>query len=55
VLQEGCVRGETQACVSIAAALQEASNLAGENGRIVTFGSFYTVAEVMRLRGLRGS
>jgi dihydrofolate synthase/folylpolyglutamate synthase len=87
MLQNVPVRGEIRACESIAAALQEASNRAGENGgcdtllrssrlreqppdtpsrtgrlrapcrecRIAAFGSFYTVAEVMRARGLRGS
>jgi dihydrofolate synthase/folylpolyglutamate synthase len=54
VLQETQVRGDIQACVSIAEALHEASNRAGENDRIAAFGSFYTVAEVMRVRGLRG-
>ncbi len=86
VLQNIPVRGEVHACLSIAGALQEASNRAGENGgcdtllrssrlreqppdtpsrtgrlrapcrecRIAAFGSFYTVAEVMRVRGLRG-
>jgi dihydrofolate synthase/folylpolyglutamate synthase len=54
VLQSAQVRGEIRACESIAVALQEASNRAGENDRIAAFGSFYTVAEVMRVRGLRG-
>jgi dihydrofolate synthase/folylpolyglutamate synthase len=54
VLQNARLRGEVQACDSIAAALHEASNRAGENDRIAAFGSFYTVAEVMRVRGLRG-
>jgi dihydrofolate synthase/folylpolyglutamate synthase len=54
VLQNAQVRGEVRACASIAAALYEASNRAGENDRIAAFGSFYTVAEVMRVRGLRG-
>jgi dihydrofolate synthase/folylpolyglutamate synthase len=36
-------------------ALHQAYNLAGENDRIVAFGSFYTVAEVMRARGLRSA
>ena len=54
VLQEAQVRGDIQACASIAEALHEASNRAGENDRIAAFGSFYTVAEVMRVRGLRG-
>ena len=34
-------------------ALHHACNQAGEDDRIVAFGSFYTVAEVMRARGLR--
>jgi len=54
VLRDNRVRGEVQVCDSIAAALHEASNRAGENDRIAAFGSFYTVAEVMRERGLRG-
>jgi dihydrofolate synthase/folylpolyglutamate synthase len=86
VLQSARVRGEVKPCVSIADALHEASNRAGENSgcdtllrssrlreqppdtlsrtgrlraprrecRIAAFGSFYTVAEVMRVRGLRG-
>jgi len=86
VLQNAQVRGDIQACASIAEALHEASNRAGENSgcdtllrssrlreqppdtlsrtgrlrapcrecRIAAFGSFYTVAEVMRVRGLRG-
>jgi dihydrofolate synthase/folylpolyglutamate synthase len=54
VLQAAQVRGEIKSCVSIADALHEASNRAGENDRIAAFGSFYTVAEVMRVRGLRG-
>ncbi|HLY95691.1 MAG TPA: cyanophycin synthetase, partial [Sideroxyarcus sp.] len=54
VLQDVGVNGTVQRCVSIAAALQQACNRAGENDRIAAFGSFYTVAEVMRTRGLRG-
>ena len=54
VLQDAQVHGEVKACDSIADALHEASNRAGENDRIAAFGSFYTVAEVMRVRGLRG-
>jgi dihydrofolate synthase/folylpolyglutamate synthase len=37
---------------TVTGALHEAYNQAGENDRIVAFGSFYTVAEVMRARGL---
>jgi dihydrofolate synthase/folylpolyglutamate synthase len=55
VLQDAQVRGEVKPCASIADAMNEASNRAGENDRIAAFGSFYTVAEVMRVRGLRGS
>jgi dihydrofolate synthase/folylpolyglutamate synthase len=54
VLQNARVRGEVKPCVSIAEAVNEASNRAGENDRIAAFGSFYTVAEVMQARGLRG-
>jgi len=55
VLAEQGVRGEVVTCPSIAQALREASNRAGENDRIAALGSFYTVAEVMRVRGLRGT
>jgi dihydrofolate synthase/folylpolyglutamate synthase len=54
VLADNHVRGAVQVCASIAEALQQASNRASENDRIAAFGSFYTVAEVMRERGLRG-
>jgi dihydrofolate synthase/folylpolyglutamate synthase len=54
VLESAGVRGEVKPFVSIVDAVHEASNRAGENDRIVAFGSFYTVAEVMRVRGLRG-
>lgn len=36
------------ACDSLAAALQLACRSAGENDRIIVFGSFYTVADVLR-------
>lgn len=48
------VRGEVIDCNSIENALNEASNRAGENDRIAALGSFYTVAEVMHLRNVRG-
>ncbi|WP_283744641.1 bifunctional tetrahydrofolate synthase/dihydrofolate synthase [Sideroxydans sp. CL21] len=54
VLHNAQVQGEVKPCASIADALHEASNRAGENDRITAFGSFYTVAEVMRARGMRG-
>jgi dihydrofolate synthase/folylpolyglutamate synthase len=39
---------------SASEALHHACNRAGENDRILALGSFYTVAEVMRARGLGG-
>ncbi|GAB4120302.1 MAG: bifunctional tetrahydrofolate synthase/dihydrofolate synthase [Sideroxydans sp.] len=53
VMAESGIRGEIVVCASLAEALQEASNRAGENDRIAALGSFYTVAEVMRVRGVR--
>jgi len=50
--------GITQAVLAfptIENAFQHACNQASENDRIAVFGSFYTVAEVMRVRGLRAS
>ena len=38
---------------SVESALRHACNVAAENDRIAAFGSFYTVAEVMQVRGLR--
>ena len=55
VLENEGVRGEVKPFVSIAHALNEASNRAGENDRIAAFGSFYTVAEVMQVRGMRNN
>ena len=54
VLQNARVQGEVEVCDSITDALHEASKRSSENDRIAAFGSFYTVAEVMRVRGLRG-
>ncbi len=47
------VTGAVREFSSIENALQHACNEASENDRIAAFGSFYTVAEVMRVRGLR--
>jgi len=55
VLEKQGVRGEIVTCLAIANALYEAGNRACENDRIAALGSFYTVAEVMRLRGVRGA
>jgi dihydrofolate synthase/folylpolyglutamate synthase len=52
VLQQGMVRGEIKPCKNIADALCFACEAAGENDRIIAFGSFYTVAEAMAARGL---
>lgn len=55
VLQNARARGEVKPFATLAGALHEASNRACENDRIAAFGSFYTVAEVMRARGLRSA
>ncbi len=47
VLELCRVRGEIKVCDNIAAALRYAYNEAGENDRILAFGSFHTVAEAM--------
>ena len=46
-LQNGMVRGEIKTFSQVAEALRFAYNVAGENDRIIVFGSFYTVAEAM--------
>lgn len=53
VLRAQRVPGEILAFATVAQALQHACNAAAENDRIAAFGSFYTVADVMRSRGLR--
>ncbi len=55
VLAEEQVRGEVRVFASAADALQHARKAAAENDRILAFGSFYTVADVMRARELRGA
>jgi dihydrofolate synthase/folylpolyglutamate synthase len=51
-LSEADVGGSVQACVSPADAYEQATAEAGPNDRIVVFGSFYTVADVLaRLHG----
>jgi dihydrofolate synthase/folylpolyglutamate synthase len=52
VLEQCRVRGEIKICKNIPDALRYAYNAAGENDRILAFGSFYTVAEVMAAKGL---
>ena len=52
VLEQCRVRGEIKICKNISDALRYAYNAACENDRIVVFGSFYTVAEVMVAKGL---
>lgn len=52
VLQDVGIRATVQTFENVAAALQYAYNAAGENDRIVAFGSFYTVAEAMQAREL---
>jgi dihydrofolate synthase/folylpolyglutamate synthase len=53
LLRLQAVEGAQLAFENIADALRHACNEASENDRIVVFGSFHTVAEVMRVRGLR--
>jgi len=52
VLQQCPVRGEIKTFGCIAEALRNAYNAAGEDDRIIAFGSFHTVAEVIQARGL---
>ena len=53
VLQTEGVKGAILTFATATDALQHACKEASENDRIAAFGSFYTVAEVMRVRGLR--
>ena len=53
VLHAEGVKGKILTFATATEALQHACNEASENDRIAAFGSFYTVAEVMRTRGLR--
>ncbi|NOT83120.1 MAG: bifunctional folylpolyglutamate synthase/dihydrofolate synthase, partial [Gallionella sp.] len=55
VVQQGRVNGEIKSFANIAEAVSFAYKAAGENDRIVAFGSFYTVAEVMQVRGITAS
>lgn len=52
-LQNAGVRGAIQTFDSVAATLRHACEAAGENDRIMAFGSFYTVAEAMAAKGLK--
>lgn len=52
VLELCRVRGAIKTCKNITAALRYACDGAGENDRIIAFGSFYTVAEVMASNAL---
>jgi dihydrofolate synthase / folylpolyglutamate synthase len=51
-LRQGGVRGEILTFDRVEDAVSYAYNAAGENDRILAFGSFYTVADVMAARGL---
>ncbi len=53
VLAAEGMQGAVLTFATVTDALQHACNEAAENDRIAAFGSFYTVAEVMRVRGLR--
>jgi dihydrofolate synthase/folylpolyglutamate synthase len=54
VLRVQPVRGEILTFATVSDALRHACNEAAENDRIVTFGSFYTVAAAMRVRDVNG-
>ncbi len=53
VLRDCGVRGAIRTFDDVAAALHHACEVAGEGDRIMTFGSFYTVAEAMAAKGLK--
>jgi dihydrofolate synthase/folylpolyglutamate synthase len=53
-LQRSGVTKPITPCASVAAAYAQACDMAAENDRILVFGSFYTVAAVMRVRGRPG-
>ena len=48
VVQQELMEGEMLTFTTVTEAIHQASKMAGENDRIVVFGSFYTVAEAMR-------
>jgi dihydrofolate synthase/folylpolyglutamate synthase len=50
VVKQETIEGEVLAFATVTQALHHASKVAGENDRIVAFGSFYTVAEAMRAK-----
>jgi dihydrofolate synthase/folylpolyglutamate synthase len=53
VLRQARVRGAVSTFPDTAHALAYACNVAGENDRIIIFGSFHTVAAAMQARGVR--
>ncbi|MDO8812791.1 MAG: folylpolyglutamate synthase/dihydrofolate synthase family protein [Gallionella sp.] len=53
VLRQCGVHGNIQTFHSVGEALRYAYKAAGENDRIAAFGSFYTVAEAMAVKGLK--
>ena len=54
-LQQAGITRNVRTCLTVTDAMRQACNEAAENDRIMVFGSFYTVAEVMRVRGLRSA
>ncbi len=51
LLEKSAVRGNVLRFPGVSQALGHACNVSGENDRIVAFGSFYTVAQVMQHQG----
>jgi dihydrofolate synthase/folylpolyglutamate synthase len=49
-VRQRALGGEIECLSSVASAFRRSAELAGENDRIIVFGSFYTVAAVMRSR-----
>ncbi|HRD88458.1 MAG TPA: bifunctional folylpolyglutamate synthase/dihydrofolate synthase, partial [Accumulibacter sp.] len=49
-VRQRALGGAVECLTSVASAFQRSAELAGENDRILVFGSFYTVAAVMRSR-----
>ncbi len=54
LLRRELPQAEIQSFITVSAALHHACKVAGENDRIVAFGSFYTVAEAMRAMACLG-
>jgi dihydrofolate synthase/folylpolyglutamate synthase len=52
-LAQAGLAGRGEACASVAEAYDRACRESGENDKILIFGSFYTVAEILKLQAAR--